>query len=1294
MATANLTIVTDATLRAKSSPSFSSDGVSLGGRRGPTSPPSSITPPPAFIAASAASQIVTNDHDSHAEFWLEQHGNEPSGEPAIVAPPALSLVNMFLDQILFTVLSVSKSTSLASLRLAVAQVLKPKLAYGAIAGADQELHEYLGGGEEEELLAFHNGLDEPSGDWDLELVWKRTRLRCMVYSSLGDMEEEDEDYYAEREHLDGSPQDVVSPAVAIFMTSILEFMGEQVLVVAGQAAYHRLRIKIEKEKDELNPSAGIADRVVVEENDMERVALDRTIGRLWRGWKRRIRTPVSSVSMTHSISRESLRTLTENQAEIAVCGDAVEPDSLEPPLSAVCAEGKYAALVPLPMNDNDILEIEIPGLARQSDDEDGSSPSEDDEVLLPSRPKSMVIFTHGVQGPSASSSAQPERSASDRGSRKRSNSLPSALPLPFRLVKRHKPSVDVPAEDNHATKESQQDPGGAPEEPEDTSPESHAVKDVVDALRTGAVAIGATVMAGVVAAAHGEVPQTALAEPDEHELEETVTEEAQIMTSSRVSFRGRMTPEAGKEASSGRSSIRSVSGHSLRLIDVTSTRSQVSSRQGFDDAADLLGARPVVISRSSSFHSAVKYENQISRMDSPVSRCSNTSPITRNGSSLSSRRTRNSADDSISEVEEDHDPVSPTRIGLAVGGQSIDVEAMPSSDEYSSVASSDTRSVKENVSTSDGHSRSAPLSTVPYYQPGPPPAAEHQGSSRGPANYQPVPHPSHQQQHSPSKPQPRLTTDRSSPPRSSYMEHIISKGSPTHHTSRSGSSFGSQKLKPIRTSDDYGRRSGDTKGQSFEQLIQSDETIQYTLTPENMRAIEVGSPISFLDHRPTNGRSPSLSPGKPSAGFNSHPHVDIGKSSTSNKSALTPVSRLQTKAGTKLRPNAPQPRDARCERDSIGDFAEFIRSTGPANSYEHLPPTRAASTKRGTNSVPRNPGPTGPPRAGSATTMTQRSATSAGRSKLQARDAVIPRGETVSDLIDFVRSGPQLEKQDHRIPRTVAPFRDTLDSDHLVGAVGGKAVDATLPDLRFSQALSVSSSMTSQSALLGGSRNKPLPCHSPSNLDEEDSMPKRKTRRVRDPYSLDFSDEDDDDLLSRPAPIKEESLVDFLRNAPPPPPPKPVPEPVSARPRSSRTNKKPSSPSIMSRFGRNGSISGQISFIRPQGNDSASSPVTKSPITPLDANLSPISPSSYDQSRKGSYASQTDYTRNYTAAQMGNQSREAVNAIKPQSSDPTKLLRNDPLRSAQAQPKTFVPTLQKEEASTFQRIFGRKKSAH
>ena len=44
----------------------------------------------------------------------------------------------------------------------------------------------------------------------------------------------------------------------------------------------------------------------------------------------------------------------------------------------------------------------------------------------------------------------------------------------------------------------------------------------------------------------------------------------------------------------------------------------------------------------------------------------------------------------------------------------------------------------------------------------------------------------------------------------------------------------------MRTSEDSGPRGTEDKSQSFEQLIRSDQTIQYTLTPQNMRDIEVG----------------------------------------------------------------------------------------------------------------------------------------------------------------------------------------------------------------------------------------------------------------------------------------------------------------------------------------------------------------------------------------------------------------------------------------------------------------------
>ena len=62
-------------------------------------------------------------------------------------------------------------------------------------------------------------------------------------------------------------------------------------------------------------------------------------------------------------------------------------------------------------------------------------------------------------------------------------------------------------------------------------------------------------------------------------------------------------------------------------------------------------------------------------------------------------------------------------------------------------------------------------------------------------------------------------------------------------------------------------------------------------------------------------------------------------------------------------------------------------------------------------------------------------------------------------------------------------------------------------------------------------------------------MPKRTQRRVRDPYAIDFSDEEDDEDLfnDHPMPVKEkpkrqeESLMDFLNSVPPPPPSNPQP---------------------------------------------------------------------------------------------------------------------------------------------------------
>jgi len=169
-----------------------------------------------------------------------------------------------------------------------------------------------------------------------------------------------------------------------------------------------------------------------------------------------------------------------------------------------------------------------------------------------------------------------------------------------------------------------------------------------------------------------------------------------------------------------------------------------------------------------------------------------------------------------------------------------------------------------------------------------------------------------------------------------------------------------------------------------------------------------------------------------------------------------------------------------------------------------------------------------------------------------------------------------------------------MDSDQLSGAVGGRAVDARLPDIRYSGASTnvTVSSMGSSSALLNKDRMPSPP--SADMMDEADIMPKRKTRRVRDPYALDLSDEEGEEAQRRPrqAPAQEESLVDFLNSVPPPPQTNPVLFDIPQTQNRQFPKKKASAPSLMARLVSRGSSSptpaSQGHNVRPRAPESRS----------------------------------------------------------------------------------------------------------
>jgi len=288
--------------------------------------------------------------------------------------------------------------------------------------------------------------------------------------------------------------------------------------------------------------------------------------------------------------------------------------------------------------------------------------------------------------------------------------------------------------------------------------------------------------------------------------------------------------------------------------------------------------------------------------------------------------------------------------------------------------------------------------------------------------------------------------------------------------------------------------------------------------------------------------------------------MDLRRSiSISRKTGLSshPVEIAPQPPSVPAKPRGPpaQAREARVPRESLADFAEFIRATGPAGEA-------AAAGRPGMPVAMRTAStPAGLPKVG---TDANRQSTIA-RARFQAREAVVDHKDDNSDLIDFIRRGPP-NANNPRIPRTVAPFRTTMDSDQLATTIGGRAVDARLPDIRYSGASTniTESSMNSSSALLKKDKS------SPQLDDGEMMMPKRKTRRVKDPYALDFSDEEEEEEAMAPrggrrAPPKEESLADFLKSYAPPPDNSPVPF-TQAAAAAAMPKKKASAPSLMSRF--------------------------------------------------------------------------------------------------------------------------------
>lgn len=1068
--------------------------------------PPPVTPQPAFIAAAAASQIITTDQEFNtADFVGDDHddgtaGPGSSSAGALVSPSALANLNGFLDHLLYNILAVSKSTQLSCIRPAVSDVLKPRLAREVVSAADDELSEYMGG-EGDEQFDFRGG-QEPAGEFDLIRSWKRTRLRCMVYTRLGDMEEDDEDEYIARDGLgetESAPRrfashvDNVTPAAAIFLTSIIEYLGEQALVIAGETSRSRLSSKLNVDHDEVTESGterSRMDRLVVEDYDMEKLAMNATLGRLWRTWRKRIRSP----NLSRTLSRESFRrrgissTLASSRKSSVATIDEQPARSVTSFADTETQEAEVdPASIPLPMSEHDVPEILIPGFS--ADPAVGEVQTMEAVVAHKVRPRSLMVIPSPTRSSSSASSSPAESQRPRLNRHGRSRSLPNHS---------YFPDVMPAADDIAASKEAAPEPQQPVEQLSSPTPSEERQR-----LETM------------------------------YEQEEPTDSQTGLAISTPTAEEFTKEP-SGKKIGNRNSTALSLSGASV-LVEVsrpgsaqTTTASMNDETQHNTEVIEGQGTcekpRPV----SAIQRPRRKASGEPSRKSTPSSSRSSSGQVV--PMVLEDASQTQKPDDSTTSAQKVADEPKPSDADKQLGNHPAASQTWFLNDDEGAASESEQQPA-EPANTDRVASPSADRASV---------------------------------QRIPGRP-------TSLTPSKSRRSDSISDKRPA--TSGSGTSQVSTKLKGligkspqgesarVRSPDEAGRQStGGKNSPKLETLIQSDETIHYTLTPKSMREMEVS--IFASAHKGDENITTDLplqEPDSPRWRGNRSSTADLvdflkttappgdegpqpGRPKPSNRKLPKHQPIIEAPTGlSSAKPNAGLARDAKPAGGSTRDFAAFIKSSGPPGDTPKSPAPQSTKSRRLSDATDLSKRFTRPGSGVSSSTK------GTSGSKLQARSATTPKGEQTSELIDFIREGPPTPGS-HRIPRTVAPFRNTMDSDDM----NNQTSRASTPERS-----TADKSQTSRTGLLESTNRTnaqtktPAPSSVPTGKKNEfdDPMPARKQRRVPDPYAIDDDDDEDlEELLGlqeKKPPREEESLIDFLRNVPPPPSEDTPPQPLA-----------------------------------------------------------------------------------------------------------------------------------------------------
>ncbi|RKF75023.1 hypothetical protein GcM1_236063 [Golovinomyces cichoracearum] len=1205
------------------------------------------------ISTYCAESVETVTDTTGIDRWADQYSAKPHLESSFNSRSSLALVNNSLDQILYDILLSSQSTIMSALRSAIIEVLKPSLGVSAIHHADLALKTYLDDCQKSTLLDSLKEI-EMVDLVDLNSLEKKARIQRVIHTSLEDTESMksslDEEVRIDK-------KTIISPAIAIFLKSVLEYIGEQILTAATEITRNNLLSNQLSPQNQI-PSFQKTVESLVEANEVDQIAFDTSLNECWNTWKRLTEPPVKFSS--HSFLKIAPFSESLTHLDLAVTKDIFN-DIRETEPSTVSPKCKIQSNEAIPGN-----------------------------IPLETSQRKYVIFAPNDK---------QHRLGNTKG---RANSAPQAsLPPFYTILKRSETSTEAMNENSTQTIEVHNK--------NETSIELSMNQRMTNHNRSSTASSRDSFSE----------KESSLENLTQNDLNR---HNHRRVPSTSIKPTQRLLPNI--EKSELRSSLCRREDRNLLSCDMKYTEKNLGTSIRRTKPLPIAHIQPRILSyheESKGYRSLVK--NRPMTWDTSKFSKINISTCLNNYSTISVhpklQKTHTSTDtfdldpeiilDKNTPTDESYEDdmfppnnmettlpspksgsekrVSATTSYVDTSVQVVDINSLEPCDGC------DMNRIKEEIY----EAASEPKNYYPPYS--------NRNIIKSPTEYEsdggispvsllnddiiydgpvsPVSTVSSMEKTPDQEFTPQLeninlipsnfisknhfesTLENHKPKSSTHISKSISSQSKrSTHTSCSTSSSNSHRMKLILKSE------RDTVGK-FDQLIQSDQTLQYTLTPQNVRGIE----MTIKDN--CDSRSNLTNTGTSSSSKYFALQTNSIKSNQNSNTICTSSSSPPTNfhSGSNTRQCAPIPRDARVDRDRSLDYlANFIKSTGPElSSTAKSEPSQGLISKKEHSPVSHSTSMSGP-----RGYLHKRLDSAPSRIKIRHRDPTTKRSDSINDFIDFVRSGPIIEKS-NLVFRNPDSSRLGAESRESSKAIENKTIEITQTDPRNRQnPPSINSSVTSHSALLVNSSKTKQTIPKPKDKSvNANTAPVRTRPKIRDPYSFDFSGEEDENDMLRSKPKLSESLTDFLRNT----------SPENYPPNNDETVKTTkislSAPGLISLFGKSlsntsSSLKNTSSSISSHQSEALSSKIRKR----INAHPTPLS----------SKTSQPQISRT-EIKQKCFEPREPTYSTVRTNDLAQFLMYNEPPQTEKKDPNPSNFTMvQKKEINSFHKMFGRKKA--